>query len=64
MYEQEKGNMTDYTDIIEKFLRGQMSQHEENDFKAGLESNKDMRFQACSIAALIKYWEYSNKKCK
>lgn len=48
--------MTDYTDTIEKFLRGQMSAQEENDFKAGLETNTDMRLQADSIAALINFF--------
>lgn len=47
--------MTDYTDTIEKFLRGQMSTQEENVFKAGLETNADMRLQAGSIAALINF---------
>ena len=55
MYEQKKGNMTDYTDIIEKFLRGQMSRHEENDFKDQLKSNELMHLQAFIISQLIKY---------
>ncbi len=51
--------MTDYTDIIEKFLRGQMSRHEENDFKDQLKSNELMHLQAIIISQLIKY-----KDCK
>jgi len=59
MYEQEKGNMTDHTDIIEKYLRGQMSQQEETYFKGQLKSNKLMHLQAIIISQLIKY-----KDCK
>lgn len=50
--------MTDYTDIIEKYLRGQMSQQEETYFKGQLKSNKLMHLQAIIISQLIKYKGY------
>lgn len=46
--------MIDYSDKIEKFLRGQMSQHEENDFKNELRTNAEKRSQVCSLVLLIK----------
>ena len=46
--------MTDYTEIIEKYLRGQMSQLEEKDFKIKLMMNYSMRFQAFCIISVIK----------
>jgi hypothetical protein len=50
--------MTDYTEIIEKYLRGQMSRQEEKDFKVKLKWNSSMRFQAFCITTIIKSKSY------
>lgn len=46
--------MTDYTDIIERYLRRQMSQQEEMDFKVKLKWNSSLRFQAFCITIVCK----------
>ena len=46
-------NMKDYTDKIEKYLRGQMSHEEEMDFKNRVKSNALMRLQTYLITMII-----------
>lgn len=50
--------MTDHTDIIEKFLRGQMTQQEEIDFRELLRSNIEMCKEAYVIASLFKFGDW------
>lgn len=46
--------MEDYTDYIEKFLRGQMNQQEEVTFKALLSINKNLRSFAFIVAYMLR----------
>ena len=46
--------MKDYTDKIEKYLRGQMGHEEEAKFEKNVRSNALMRFQASVMAMLIR----------
>ena len=46
--------MADYTDVIEKFLRGQMSQSEILEFHNKLKANNSIRLQAYAIVVIIK----------
>ena len=46
--------MKDYTNKIEKYLRGQMSHEEEIDFKNKVKSNTLLHFQAGFMAMLIR----------
>lgn len=46
--------MTDYTNKIEKYLRGQMSHEEEAKFEEMIRSNALIRFQVDTITKLIK----------
>ena len=48
--------MEKYTEQIEKFLRGQMSQQEEKSFKEELSTNGQLRSFALSIAFILKVW--------
>lgn len=49
--------MADYTDIIEKFLRGQMSQSEVLEFINKLKVNHSMRLQAYAIIVIVKKYK-------
>lgn len=46
--------MEDYTDYIEKFLRGQMNQQEEVTFKASLVTDVRLRSLAFILAYLLR----------
>jgi hypothetical protein len=46
--------MKDYTNKIEKYLRGQMSHEEEARFEETVKSNALVRFQAGFMAMLIR----------
>ena len=46
--------MKDYTNKIEKYLRGQMSHEEEMDFKNRVKSNALMRLQASVVTMIIR----------
>lgn len=46
--------MKDYTNKIEKYLRGQMSHEEEMDFKNKVRSNAFIRIQAGIVTLLIR----------
>ena len=46
--------MKDYTNKIEKYLRGQMSHEEEARFEKKVRSNARIRFQVDTITKLIK----------
>ena len=46
--------MKDYTNKIEKYLRGQMSHEEEAKFEEMIRSNALIRFQAGFMAILIR----------
>ncbi len=46
--------MIDYSDKIEKFLRGQMSQEEEGLFKTSLATNGHLRLFAFIVASFLK----------
>lgn len=45
--------MIDYTDRIEKYLRGRMAYKEETNFKNDLKTNTALRAQAHVISVLI-----------
>lgn len=46
--------MEEYTDYIEKFLRGQMNQQEEVTFKELLSTNKNLRSFAFIVAYMLR----------
>lgn len=46
--------MKDYTNKIEKYLRGQMSHEEEMDFKNKVKSNALIRLQASIMTMLLR----------
>ena len=46
--------MEEYIDRIEKFLRGQMTQQEEVNFKEDLSKNAQLHSQALSLALILK----------
>ena len=46
--------MEEYIDLVEKFLRGQMSLSEEASFKASLDSDKILRSFAFIVAYMMK----------
>ena len=46
--------MEDYTDTIERYLRGQMRQSEILEFHNKLKANNSMRLQAYAIIVIIK----------
>ena len=46
--------MKDYTEDIEKFLKGQMSKQEEDYFKSELKLNSALHLQVFAIVVLIK----------
>ena len=46
--------MKDYTNKIEKYLRGQMSHEEEMDFKNKVRSNALIRLQASIMTMLLR----------
>ena len=46
--------MEEYTEQIEKFLRGQMNQQEEKAFKEELSTNGQLRSFAITIAFILK----------
>ena len=46
--------MENYIDQIEKFLRGQMSQEEEDKFKTSLKSDTHLRSCAFIVAYMMK----------
>lgn len=46
--------MKDYTNKIEKYLRGQMNHEEEAKFEETVKSNTLLRFQARVMAILIR----------
>ena len=46
--------MEEYIDLVEKFLRGQMSLSEEASFKASLDSDKILRSFALLLAVMLK----------
>ena len=46
--------MKDYTNKIEKYLRGQMSHEEEFDFKNNVKSNALIRLQASIMTMIIR----------
>lgn len=46
--------MKDYTNKIEKYLRGQMNHEEEERFEETVQSNALIRFQASFMAMLIR----------
>ena len=46
--------MKDYTDKIEKYLRGQMSHEEEMDFKNKVKTNALIRLQASVVTMLLR----------
>ena len=46
--------MKDYTNKIEKYLRGQMDQEEEMDFKNKVRSNDLIRLQASIVTMIIR----------
>ena len=46
--------MEKYTEQIEKFLRGQMSQQEEKAFKEELSTNEQLRSFAIAMALILK----------
>ena len=46
--------MADYTDMIDRFLKGQMNQQEEGVFKSKLKSNSILRMQAYTVTTIIK----------
>lgn len=46
--------MKDYTNKIEKYLRGQMSHEEECDFKTKVKSNALIRLQASIVTMIIR----------
>ena len=45
--------MKDYTNKIEKFLRGQMSHEEESDFKNKVRAHASIRFQVRIIVLML-----------
>ncbi len=47
--------MEEYIDQIEKYLRGQMSHQEENNFKEVVKSNKQLRSLALIVALMVKF---------
>ena len=47
--------MSDYTDTIEKFLKGEMTHKEEMHFYNHLKTNTKMHLQAYIITMLIKF---------
>ena len=47
--------MEKYTEQIEKFLRGQMSQQEEKSFKEELSTNGKLRSFTLAIILILKY---------
>lgn len=46
--------MADYTDIIEKFLKGQMSKQEESCFRNKMRQDNTIIHQAFALVILIK----------
>ena len=46
--------MEEYTEQIEKFLRGQMSQQEEKSFKEEFSTNGQLRSFAIAMALIVK----------
>lgn len=46
--------MKDYTNKIEKYLRGQMSHEEEMNFKNKVKSNTLLRLQASFVTMLVR----------
>ena len=48
--------MKDYTDKIEKYLRGQMSHEEESDFKSKVKSDSIIHLQARFMTMLIRHF--------
>ena len=46
--------MEDYIDRIEKFLRGQMSQEEEDLFKKSLKTNVQLRILAFMVTNVLR----------
>ena len=46
--------MADYTDVIEKFLKGQMNQQEEARFRNKMRQDNTMIRQAIALVILIK----------
>lgn len=46
--------MADYTDMIDRFLKGQMNKQEERVFKSELKSNTALRFQGFIVTGIIK----------
>ena len=54
--------MKDYTDKIEKFLRGQMSHEEESDFKNKIRTNASIHFQVRLIVLMLKLFEKKHSK--
>ena len=46
--------MEEYIELIEKFLRGQMDQKEEDAFKTWLKTNEHLRLCALIVAYMLK----------